>query len=99
MTTSGLTQLHALGERIASVLAADDLATAQALVEIYLVGLETQFHGLPLHTVLNSEQQEVLRQFQALLIWIEWEKGRVEAELIGLSKAGRIADLYRQHTG
>lgn len=96
-----LRQLHALGERIGIMLTAGALTEIQELMDDYLAGLDAQFGRLQQDPIqmLDSEQSQLLEQFKALLVRVEHEKSQTESELRGLSKAGRVAGLYKQNAG
>jgi len=99
--TSELTRLYLLGERLDATLSTGDFAEIQVLMDTYLAGLYAQFHHQDAHTMpaLDSEQRRLLQQFKALLERVEHEKNQTESELRGLSKAGRVAELYKQNAG
>lgn len=96
-----LRQLHALGERIGIMLTAGEMTEIQEMMDVYLAGLDAQFGRLEQDLTLmpDSEQTQLLEQFKDMLVRVEHEISQVESELRGLSKAGRVTELYKQNAG
>ncbi|AUU20528.1 hypothetical protein ACK3YJ_09875 [Aeromonas caviae] len=93
-----LAELHALGERIRSILTMSPLSEIEALMDTYLAGLDEHIGGVGARD-LKSEQRQVLLQFKELLALVERERSQTETELLSLSKAGRATELYKKHAG
>lgn len=83
------------------MLTASALTEIQEMMDAYLAGLDAQFGELKQGPtlVLDSEQTQLLEQFKALLVRVEHERSQTESELRGLSKAGRVTELYKQNAG
>ena len=83
------------------MLTAGAMTEIQEMMDAYLAGLDAQFGGLKqdLTLMLDSEQTQLLEQFKDLLVRVEHERSQRESELRGLSKAGRVTELYKQNAG
>ncbi len=93
-----LAELHALGERIRTMLTVSPPSDVEALMDTYLSGLDEHFSDAKPHA-LQHEGRQVLLQFKDLLALVERERSQIETELLSLSKAGRATELYKKHAG
>jgi len=97
--TTDVAQLYSLGERIDTALMAGALSEAQTLMDCYLAGLNSQFQHLEqgCMPMLDDGKLQLLQQFKVLLAKVEQTKIQTEIELHNLSKAGRVAELYKKN--